>query len=484
MRARVHLARPPFWAIVAACVAAALVSLLLPSSPAYDAWAWLVWGREIAELDLETQHGPSWKPLPIFFTTVFAFAGDAAPELWIVVGRAGALVALVVAYRVAARLTGGRLAPVAGVIAVVALLLTEGWIRNGAVAYSEGLLVALALGAVDRHLAGARTQAFVLAFGAALVRPEVWPFLGAYAVYLWLREPPRRPLVAALLALVPVLWFGPDFIATGDPLRSSTRAQHANPGMPVGAPDPAAAVIRVFRDQVIDPVAAGAVFAAAAAALAYAGRRRGGAVLALAAATVAIVGIVAAMTEGGYSGNLRYLLLPASLVCVLAGVGWARALRLAAGLARERFRTPAAGVATGVGLAVLILAAAFPSADARVREIAVGLDRYAYVGRLYQDLGPATEEARAAGAVACGQAFTGRYDVPAVAWYLHVHIGQVGFEARAPAVVFRARTARSPLAEPILPRSGPRFRTVAVVGDWEVLAACQRPLGVSGGGRP
>ena len=32
---------------------------------------------------------------------------------------------------------------------------------------------------------------------------------------------------------------------------------------------------------------------------------------------------VAAMTEAGFAGNLRYVALPAALVCVLAGAGWA-----------------------------------------------------------------------------------------------------------------------------------------------------------------
>ena len=36
---------------------------------------------------------------------------------------------------------------------------------------------------------------------------------------------------------------------------------------------------------------------------------------------------VAAMTEGGFAGNLRYVALPAALVCVLAGAGWVELVR-------------------------------------------------------------------------------------------------------------------------------------------------------------
>src|SRR3712207_5758396 len=76
-------------AIVVGSLVLGAVSLLLPSTPTYDPWAWIIWGREITELDLDTVDGPSWKPLPVMFTTLFALAGDdAAPELWLVIARA------------------------------------------------------------------------------------------------------------------------------------------------------------------------------------------------------------------------------------------------------------------------------------------------------------------------------------------------------------------------------------------------------------
>ena len=52
-----------------ACVALAVVSLVVPASLAFDAWAWLVWGRETLHLDLATTAGPAWKPLPVLVTT-------------------------------------------------------------------------------------------------------------------------------------------------------------------------------------------------------------------------------------------------------------------------------------------------------------------------------------------------------------------------------------------------------------------------------
>src|SRR5579884_754971 len=92
------------WLGLAALLIAAC-SLLIPSTPSYDPWAWLVWGREIVHLNLQTTGGPSWKPLPMIFTTVFALFGGAAPDLWLVVARAGAVMAVVMTFKMAWRVT-------------------------------------------------------------------------------------------------------------------------------------------------------------------------------------------------------------------------------------------------------------------------------------------------------------------------------------------------------------------------------------------
>src|ERR1035438_564589 len=81
------------------------VSLLIPSTPSYDPWAWIVWGREIVHINLQTTGGPSWKPLPMLFTTVFALFGKAEPDLWLVVARAGAFAAVAMVFRLSFRLT-------------------------------------------------------------------------------------------------------------------------------------------------------------------------------------------------------------------------------------------------------------------------------------------------------------------------------------------------------------------------------------------
>src|SRR5439155_9122802 len=138
----------PWRAVLFACLALATLSLLLPSAPTYDPWAWIVWGREIAHLDLVTTGGPSWKPLPVLFTAPFSVLGDVgAPAAWLVVARAGGLLAFAMAYRLGARLAG----PVAGAIAAGALVLTDQFVRNFVRGNSEGILVAVVLSALERH---------------------------------------------------------------------------------------------------------------------------------------------------------------------------------------------------------------------------------------------------------------------------------------------------------------------------------------------
>src|SRR3954470_7552884 len=102
----------PWRLLVLGCLALAALSLLLPSVPTYDPWAWIIWGREVAHLDLITKTGPSWKPLPVLFTTPFSLAGDdGAPLLWLTVARAGGILALAIAYPLRAAGLPARLAP-------------------------------------------------------------------------------------------------------------------------------------------------------------------------------------------------------------------------------------------------------------------------------------------------------------------------------------------------------------------------------------
>ncbi len=94
-----------YLALIGGALVIAALSLLIPSTPSYDPWAWIVWGREIVHVNLQTTGGPTWKPLPVIFTTLFAPFGKAEPDLWLVVARAGALMALAMVFKLSVRLT-------------------------------------------------------------------------------------------------------------------------------------------------------------------------------------------------------------------------------------------------------------------------------------------------------------------------------------------------------------------------------------------
>ena len=209
---------------------------MLPTVPSYDPWSWITWGREVFDthLGFSVGGGPSWKPLPVMFTTVFGLFGGAAPTLWVIAARAGGLLGLVAAYRLgsllARRVAGGlRWAPVtAGVIAAIGIVLTQEWAYYMYRGTSEPMLIAWALWAIDRHLAGRYTQAFLFAVAASLIRPEAWPFIFLYAIWLWRREPRLRLLLVVGLVSIPFFWFVPPWIGSGQPFLAASHAKDYN----------------------------------------------------------------------------------------------------------------------------------------------------------------------------------------------------------------------------------------------------------------
>ena len=458
-RAAGSAGRRAVWPVLLACLALGGLSLLLPSTPTYDPWAWLIWGREILGLELDTRGGPSWKPLPVILTTLFAPLGDMAPGVWVAVARAGAILAVVMAYRLGARLSG----PLGGGVAALVLLLSDNWLRNAALGTSEGLLVALVLWGVERHLEGRRGHAFGLGVAAGLLRPEVWPFLGAYALWLWLREPRLRPLVAGGLAALPVLWFGPELWGSGDALRASTRANEPNRDSPAFADFPALAVMGRAAMLLLPPFLLAFLGGAAWAGRSWLRFRREGTTLVLALGAVSWTALVAVMTEAGYSGNQRYLVVWAGLAAVVVGVALARLARAA----RRRG-----------GLAPVALWCAVALAVAPIVPWAVGKQvqdarTVSYEARLYSQLDAAVALAGGREAVLrCGPAYTGPFQVPTIAWRLGLHTNLVQFAPRPPGVVFRARPERGTRTAPTIAPPGPPFRPAGAAGPWDVFVAC------------
>lgn len=414
-RAGMPLALP-----AAACLGVAVVSLALPASLAFDPWAWLVWGREAVHLELDTTGGPSWKPLPVLVSAVVSVAGDHATTVWLVASRTAGLLALVLAFRLAARFAG----PTAGAVAAGLLLLTPDggprFLRLVAEGHADAFSATLCLWAVERHLDGRRAHALLLGTGLALMRPEAWPFLGLYAGWLWRREPRQRRLVAAALVPVPLLWFGGDWWGSGSPWHGADAAQVVS-----GSTADRFGLALERAAKVVVPPA----WVAAAVAVISARWRRDRVLPALAAGAVVWIALVTVMSVAlGYAALSRFLLPAAGLVCVLAGIGAVRAVAA----------VPVGAVR--VAVAALAVTASVPAVLPRVLALdtlAAGIETRA---RLERELDVAIDRAGGPDAVlACGQVAIDQSDVPrmALAWKLGLPLGDVGRRpGDAPGVVF------------------------------------------------
>src|SRR5205085_2905272 len=90
---------------------------------------------------------------------------------------------------------------------------------------SEPLLVALVLAAIWAALDERREWVLALGTAAALLRPEVWPFLALWA-YFASRDRPRLRIASITVAiLIPLAWFVPDILGAGTPLEGGETAR-------------------------------------------------------------------------------------------------------------------------------------------------------------------------------------------------------------------------------------------------------------------
>ena len=429
-----------------AAVAVAALSLLAPWTLAFDPAAWLVWGRDTLHLALDTSPGPSWKPLPVVFTTPFALLPGIAPALWMIVARAGGLLALAGAWALAERLAGRW----AGFAAAATMALSPWWLFNTALGNSEGLLAAAVVWAVVAHLEGRSRVALVLGTAAALLRPEVWPFLGLYGLWLWRRDRGARGVLAGCAVVIPLLWFGPDVIGAGGALSASRAAQGTpSPGSAALADIPAWALLKDTVDMLTWPALVAAALAVVMGDRAAPGSGR--VIRVLAAGAVGWVAIVALMTQAGYAGNPRYLVAAAAIGCSLAGVG-------AVSLAR------AARGGAPLGAAVLlaaVLAASIGTLDDQRSQLSLRPRAADSFDRVIAVAGGRDALLR------CGALRSGTGSRSWVAWKLDVPMRGLGGRPRSPGVVIRSRSWYGSALEPALK---PGHRVLAQDFHWQVVS--------------
>jgi hypothetical protein len=431
-------------------LALAAASLALPSAPTYDPWAWLVFGREIVVPGpgFSTIASTGWKPLAVLFTAPLALAGSAAPSLWLVVVRFAGLAALALAFRLGARAAG----PIAGAIAVLALLATTDWLRFLAAGNVEPLVVALMLGAIELHLTGRRQAAFVLGALAGLARPEVWALVGAYAAYLSVSDRRWWPLALGVPAMF-ALWIVPDWLGSGDLLHTFHLARiSAEPETLQGTGDPALELLRGTG-----PIAPAPVWIGALCGLAFGWRARDRTVGALAFVAAAWVLVTVAATALGYPAVPRYLVVPVAICCVMAGVGAVAVVRLATG-PRGRAVLAVALVAAWAPFAVSRAGGLYDqAADAKARAAKLSAlwraadraQRLAPIARLHPIVEPGGLE-------------------NGLAWKLHVRLADVGrWFSPAVGVAFIDGDDAAVIAR--LRRRNATVVRLASAGPWRVL---------------
>lgn len=348
---------------------------------------------------------------------VCALFGGAWPVVWVVFARAGALAAVVLGGLLARKVAGGRW-QVAG-LAAGGVLLTGGFLSLSAQGSSEGLLLAFAFGGVLALLDGRSRLAVACFVACALLRVETWPFLVALAWWHgW------RWRLAGTGAAVLALWFVPEWVGSGELLRSADRARVPNPGVEPG-----------FAESIAD---AAALTFWPLAIFAFLGPRL------IAAAGAAWIVLVAVMAEIGFSGEWRYALPGAAALAVAGAAGIATRPRLIA-----------------VAAVPMLVVAAVRVADwpaIRDRET-FRADQVAALNRIVDD------------APRCGTPYVGRFRGTLLAYALDVEKQRIDFVPRAPGVVYRSRLdAGSPPSPPV----PPGFEAGAANAHWSVHGTCVR----------
>lgn len=428
------------WLLVSLLVLVlALVFVLLTGMrPAFDAYGWLVWGRQAAHLSLDISAAPSWKPLTFLFTFPYALVLDGgALWAWMLTAVAAAFAAPILGARIAFRLTvphGKRWPAVAGaVFAAAGILGIEGYWHFVLIATADPLVVALSLGALNAALAGRPRLAWVLLVGVCLGRPEALPALVVFAACAWRGKRVGTAELAIGLAAIPLLWFGlPALTANsatvaGDVLSESTTPL---PGDKVGA------VLDGFVALYELPMQL-AVLVALGTAVVLRQRRW----LMIAAAAVSWLAADVALALHGWGVAPRYMFVPAALLVVLAGAGVGRLL------VPGRGRLVAVSWLVLAGLVALVVTLA-PHAQIRARLAHNGIvlgQRWArQIHRLHTLI---RREGGTKAITACGQPVT---EVPyqsILAWELSQNVVSVGWRPgtwialRVPIVLFEPQGA-------------------------------------------
>jgi hypothetical protein len=309
------------------------------------------------------------------------------------------------------------------VFAGVAVLGLQDYMHYILSAQSDPMIVTFCLAGIDMLLTRRYRWAFVLGVLGSLGRPEVWPFLALFTLWAWFRVPSMRIMLAAGIALIGFMWFGIPWITNGRPniagqlALKSPRALRQNQ---------VRGTIGRFAALEYLPVWIAAVLTVGLAAV-----RRHRVVLALAAGVVLWVIVEIAFALHGWPALPRYMFEAGGVGAVIAGVGVGWALselpKLRAGVPRW----------VGIPLVGILAISLVPAAVARLR--AERLDLKHERGRTTQIRLLETTINTLGGyrlVRGCGHPVTYVEYTSAMAWLMHLNVGNVGYR---PAIERRRR---------------------------------------------
>jgi hypothetical protein len=418
--------KPPFlvryaWWFVALAVVVVSAAILrwANTRPGYDPYGWLIWGYQTLHGSLNLGGAPSWKPFTYVFTVPYAVFGHDALYLWMLTSVSIALAGGVFGGRIAYRLTAAegesRWAPiVAAVVAAAAVLGIQQYFHYVLSVQSDPMLVTCCLAAIDMFLCRRLAWAWWIGVLAGLGRPEVWPFLVVYGIWLFLKHPKMRWMIYGGAIVTLFLWFGVPTITNGKPdiagqlALKSPRELHSN--KVVGTID---------RVKALDywPVWLGALIAVGLAAW-----RRNRTVLVLAGMVVVWVVIEIAFVLHGFPGVPRYLFEAAGLAAVLAGVavGW-----LLLDASRFSRALPSwAGIPVAVILVAVMIPQGISQARAEHKDISHERARTEEINKLGAAVASLGGPSRI---LACGHPVLNVEYVSVMGWYLHLNTGNIGY---------------------------------------------------------
>ena len=417
------LSRYAWWLVgLGVVLAAAIVLRWANTRPGYDPYGWLNWGYHTLRGTLDLGGAPSWKPFTFIFTVVYSVFGHWALYLWMLtavsISFSGAVFGGRIAYRLTAREGGARwTAWAAGLFAGAAVLGIQDYFHYLMSAQSDSMLVSVCLAAIDLYLCGRMRWAFWLGVLAGLGRPEVWPFVGLYGIWLMVKRPEMRKMVIAGGVITLFLWFGVPTITNGRPNIAGQLALRSPRECTTGK-----ITCTINRFTALDYIA---LELAALLVLGLALLRRNWTVVTLAGMAVGWVIVEIAFVLHGFPGVPRYLFEPAGLTAVLGGIcfGWLlldakrywRALPSWAGI-------PVAGV-----LLVLMVPQGIDHARAEHKDINHERARTQQINKLGALVsvlgGPAKVQA-------CGWPVLNVEYVSVMGWYLHRNTGVIGYRPK------------------------------------------------------